>query len=97
MSKAFTGRRRIRRDFGRLPEVAPMPNLIQVQRVSYDHFLQINKPATKRESVGLQEVFESVFPVSDFSDHAHLEFVCYELEEPKYDVDECQQLSLIHI
>ena len=96
MSKSFTGRRRIRRDFGRISEIAPMPNLIQVQRTSYDHFLQIDKVAADRQSVGLQEVFESVFPIRDFSEHAQLEFVRYELEEPKYDVEECQQRGITY-
>ena len=96
MAKSFTGRRRIRRDFGRISEIAPMPNLIQVQRTSYDHFLQIHKPAAERESVGLQEVFESVFPIRDFSEHAQLEFVRYELEDPKYDVEECQQRGITY-
>ena len=96
MAKSFTGRRRIRRDFGRISEIAPMPNLIEVQRTSYDHFLQIHKPAAERESVGLQEVFESVFPIRDFSEHAQLEFVRYELEDPKYDVEECRQRGITY-
>jgi DNA-directed RNA polymerase subunit beta len=91
MAKSFTGKKRIRKSFGRIPEVAPMPNLIEVQKSSYDHFLQIDVPAHQRADVGLQEVFKSVFPIRDFSDRARLEFVRYELEEPKYDVEECQQ------
>ena len=68
MAKSFTGRKRIRRSFGRIPEVAPMPNLIEVQKSSYDHFLQMGVTAENRGSVGLQEVFRSVFPVRDFSE-----------------------------
>src|ERR1700739_402459 len=94
MAKSFTGRKRIRKSFGRIPEVAPMPNLIEVQKSSYDHFLQMGVSATNRTSVGLQEVFKSVFPIRDFSDRARLEFVSYELEEPKYDVEECQQRGI---
>ena len=94
MAKSFTGRKRIRRSFGRIPEVAPMPNLIEVQKSSYDHFLQMGVPPEGRTSVGLQEVFKSVFPIRDFSDRARLEFVRYELEEPKYDVEECQQRGI---
>ncbi len=94
MAKSFTGRKRIRKSFGRIPEVAPMPNLIEVQKSSYDHFLQMGVPADKRTSVGLQEVFKSVFPIRDFSDRARLEFVSYELETPKYDVEECQQRGI---
>ncbi|MGA1020224.1 MAG: DNA-directed RNA polymerase subunit beta, partial [Candidatus Puniceispirillales bacterium] len=71
-----------------------MPNLIDVQRSSYDLFLQRDVEPSKRESIGLQEVFQSVFPISDFNDKSILEFVSYTLEEPKYDVEECQQRGL---
>src|SRR6202007_2030112 len=94
MAKSFTGRKRIRKSFGRIPEVAPMPNLIEVQKSSYDHFLQMGVTAEKRTAVGLQEWFKSVFPIRDFSDRARLEFVSYELETPKYDVEECQQRGI---
>jgi DNA-directed RNA polymerase subunit beta len=94
MTKSFTGRKRIRKTFGRIPEVAPMPNLIEVQKSSYDHFLQMDVLPEQRTSVGLQEVFKSVFPIKDFSDRARLEFVRYELEQPKYDVEECQQRGI---
>ncbi len=96
MAKSFTGRKRIRRSFGRIPEVAPMPNLIEVQKSSYDHFLQMGVRPEDRANVGLQEVFRSVFPVRDFSDRARLEFVRYDLEEPKYDVEECQQRGITY-
>ena len=91
MTLSFTGRKRIRRGFGRIHEVAPMPNLIEVQRRSYEQFLQREVPADDRSDSGLQAVFKSVFPIQDFADHAELEFVKYDLEEPKYDVEECQQ------
>src|SRR4051794_3936520 len=94
MAISFNGKMRIRKTFGRIPEVAPMPNLIEVQRSSYDHFLQMEVPPEQRASVGLQEVFKSVFPIRDFSERAQLEFVRYELETPKYDVDECQQRGI---
>jgi len=94
MARSFTGRKRIRKDFGRITAVAPMPNLIEVQKSSYDHFLAMNVPADQRPQVGLQEVFKSVFPIKDFSERGTLEFVKYELEEPKYDVEECQQRGM---
>ncbi|HEX5321658.1 MAG TPA: DNA-directed RNA polymerase subunit beta [Stellaceae bacterium] len=94
MAISFTGKKRIRKSFGRIPEVAPMPNLIEVQRASYDHFLQMDVPPEQRSDVGLQEVFKSVFPIRDFSERAQLDFVRYELETPKYDVDECQQRGI---
>src|SRR5215831_16731111 len=94
MTQSFTGRKRIRKSFGRIAEISRMPNLIEVQKMSYDHFLQIGVTADKRESVGLQEVFKSVFPIRDFAERAELQFVKYELEDPKYDVDECQQRGM---
>lgn len=93
-SKSFTGRKKIRKSFGRIPEVAEMPNLIEVQRKSYDDFLQMDVPVAKRERRGLQEVLISAFPISDFSGRAVLDFLSYELEQPKYDVEECQQRGL---
>src|ERR1700720_1538324 len=94
MAISFTGKKRIRKTFGRVAEVAPMPNLIEVQKSSYDHFLQMGVLPEQRGSVGLQEVFKSVFPIRDFSERAQLEFVRYELEPPKYDVEECQQRGI---
>jgi DNA-directed RNA polymerase subunit beta len=94
MNQSFTRRKRIRKHFGRISEISRMPNLIEVQKMSYDHFLQVGVPADRRESVGLQEVFKSVFPIKDFAERAELQFVKYELEEPKYDVEECQQRGM---
>ena len=71
-----------------------MPNLIEVQKSSYDHFLQMDVPSDQRQDLGLQEVFKTVFPIKDFSEISMLEFVRYELETPKFDVDECQQRGL---
>src|ERR1700704_756537 len=96
MAISFNGQKRIRKTFGRIPEVAPMPNLIEVQRSSYDHFLQMGVMAENRANVGLQEVFKSVFPIRDFSERAQLEFVRYELETPKYETDECQQRGITY-
>ncbi|GBQ71132.1 DNA-directed RNA polymerase subunit beta [Ameyamaea chiangmaiensis NBRC 103196] len=94
ITKSFTGRKRIRKSFGRIPEIAPMPNLIDVQRASYEAFLQMNVAPDSRQQAGLQEVFRSVFPINDFAGRGRLEFVSYELEEPKYDVEECIQRGL---
>src|ERR1041385_2858406 len=96
MAISFNGQKRIRKTFGSIPEVAPMPNLIEVQRASYDHFLQMGIIPEQRGNVGLQEVFKSVFPIRDFSERAQLEFVRYELETPKYDTDECQQRGITY-
>ncbi|MEQ9643389.1 MAG: DNA-directed RNA polymerase subunit beta [Alphaproteobacteria bacterium] len=96
MSLSFTGRKRIRRSFGRIPEVAAMPNLIEVQKSSYDQFLQIDREEAERDDTGLNGVFKSVFPIKDFSETAELHYVKYELEEPKYDTDECQQRGMTY-
>ena len=67
ITRSFTGRKRIRKSFGRIPEVAPMPNLIDVQRASYEAFLQMIVRPDNRTQSGLQEVFKSVFPIDDFA------------------------------
>jgi len=90
MAVSFTGRKRVRKDFGRIPTVASMPNLIEVQKISYEHFLQKGVEADNRTDTGLQAVFKSVYPIADFSETSSLEYVKYDLEEPKYDVEECQ-------
>ncbi|MCY4189773.1 MAG: DNA-directed RNA polymerase subunit beta, partial [Rhodospirillaceae bacterium] len=96
MAKTFTGRTRIRKNFGRIAEVVPMPNLIEVQKTSYDHFLQKEIQPDERGDWGLEAVFKSVFPISDFSERSMLEYVRYEFEEPKFDVEECQQRGMTY-
>ena len=94
MTQTFTGRRRVRKFFGSIREVAEMPNLIEVQKASYDQFLLVDEPEGGRPDEGLQAVFKSVFPISDFSNTALLEFVRYDFDPPKYDVDECRQRGM---
>lgn len=94
MVRSFTGRKRFRKSFGRIVEVAPMPNLIELQKSSYENFLQMNVPHAKRETHGLHEVLRSTFPIKDFTSKAQLEYFKYELERPKYDEDECRQRGL---
>jgi DNA-directed RNA polymerase subunit beta len=93
-AQTFTGRKRVRKFFGKIQEVAEMPNLIEVQKASYDQFLLVQEPVGGRPDEGLQAVFKSVFPISDFSNTSMLEFVKYEFELPKYDVDECRQRGM---
>ena len=88
--------RRLRRKFNKIETVVEIPNLIEVQKASYDRFLQADAPPEKRESIGLQKVFQSVFPIKDFGETASLEFVKYEFGEPKYDVDECLQRGMTY-
>jgi len=96
MAQTFTGRKRVRKFFGKIQEVAEMPNLIEVQKASYDQFLLVREPVGGRPDEGLQAVFKSVFPISDFSNTSQLEFVKYEFEAPKYDVDECRQRGMTY-
>jgi len=96
MAQTFTGRKRVRKFFGSIKEVAEMPNLIEVQKASYDQFLLVREPVGGRPDEGLQAVFKSVFPISDFSNSSMLEFVKYEFEPPKYDVDECRQRGMTY-
>src|SRR5512147_642480 len=85
---------RVRRNFGKINKIAEIPNLIAIQKHSYDKFLQADVPPEKREDTGLQGVFKSVFPIKDFNETSSLEFVSYHLEKPKYDVDECHQRGM---
>ena len=96
MASSFTGRKRVRKYFGRLQAAVEMPNLIEVQRTSYEQFLQRDTPRNQRTDTGIQEVFKSVFPIKDFSERGTLEFVSYEFEDPKYDVEECQQRGMTY-
>ena len=94
--QALTGQNRIRRYYGKIREVLDMPNLIEVQKSSYDLFLNSGDEPEPTDGYGIQGVFQSVFPIRDFNENAILEFVGYELQPPKYDVDECQQRDMTY-
>jgi len=85
---------RTRKSFAKINKVIEIPNLINIQKLSYEKFLQADVAPEKREDVGLQAVFKSVFPIRDFNETSSLEFVSYNLEKPKYDVDECRQRGM---
>src|SRR5467141_2657292 len=85
---------RFRRTFGRIKKIIDIPNLIEIQKRSYEEFLQRDIEPDNRADTGLQGVFKSVFPIKDFNETASLEFVSYTLGEPKYDVDECHQRGM---
>jgi DNA-directed RNA polymerase subunit beta len=89
MATALTHEYRVRKSFGKIRKIIDIPNLIQMQKESYDQFLQKDLPPEARSNRGLQEVFRSVFPIEDFSGTASLEFVQYSFGEVKYEVDEC--------
>jgi DNA-directed RNA polymerase subunit beta len=96
MAHSYTGMKRIRKSFGRHSEEGAMPNLIEVQKTSYDQFLQKDTAHKDRILEGIHGVFTSVFPVKDFNDRALLEYISYEFEAPKFDVDECQQRDITY-
>jgi DNA-directed RNA polymerase subunit beta len=85
---------RLRKSYSKIGEIAEIPNLIGIQKSSYERFLQSNVEPEKREDIGLQKVFKSVFPVRDYNNTASLEFVSYNLGTPKYDMDECRDRGM---
>ncbi len=94
MSYSFTSRKRIRKSFGRIETVAEMPNLIAIQKQSYDEFLQADVQAQEKKDKGLQGALKSIFPLNDLAETATLEFVSYQFDAPKYDVEECRQRGI---
>src|SRR5437868_1973609 len=87
---------RLRRTFGRIKKIIDIPNLIAIQKRSYEEFLQRDVAPEARKDQGVQAVFKSVFPIKDFNETASLEFVSYTLSEPKYDVEECHQRGMTY-
>ncbi|MCC5960234.1 MAG: DNA-directed RNA polymerase subunit beta [Rhodobacteraceae bacterium] len=96
MAQSYVGQKRIRRMFGKIREVLEMPNLIEIQKNSYDLFLRSGDADRPLDGEGIMGVFQSVFPIKDFNETATLEFVKYELEKPKYDTDECIQRDMTY-
>ena len=96
MASTYLGQKRLRKYYGKIREVLEMPNLIEVQKSSYDLFLNSGDQLDPTDGEGIMGVFQSVFPIKDFNETAVLEFVKYELEKPKYDVEECQQRDMTY-
>jgi len=96
MAQSYLGQKRLRKYFGKIREVLEMPNLIEVQKSSYDLFLNSGDAEQPTDGDGIQGVFQSVFPIKDFNETAVLEFVKYELEAPKYDVEECMERDMTY-
>jgi len=94
MNYSFTEKKRIRKDFGKLPRVLEVPYLLAIQLDSYKKFLQADIPPDQRENVGLHAAFRSVFPIKSFSGNASLEYVSYRLSTPQFEVKECQQRGM---
>ncbi|MFN4058054.1 MAG: DNA-directed RNA polymerase subunit beta [Roseinatronobacter sp.] len=93
---SYVGQKRIRKMFGKIREVQEMPNLIEIQKSSYDLFLRSGEGPQPTPGEGLMGTFQSVFPIKDFNETATLEFVKYDLEKPKYDTDECMQRDMTY-
>ncbi len=96
MSQFKLDRSILRRNFSKIPKVIDVPNLIEVQKGSFEEFLQADLKAKERRDIGLQAVFNSVFPIKDFTGTTSLEFVEYTLEQPKYNVDECREKGMTY-
>ncbi|MBS0123846.1 DNA-directed RNA polymerase subunit beta [Thetidibacter halocola] len=96
MAQSFLGQKRLRRYYGKIREVLEMPNLIEVQKSSYELFLKSGDQPQPQDGEGIKGVFQSIFPIKDFNETAQLEFVGYELEKPKYDVEECMQRDMTY-
>ena len=86
--------RRVRKDFSKIPSIVEIPNLIEIQQQSYEQFLQKDVASEKREEMGLQAVFKSVFPIADYNGNATLEFHSYHFGDPKYTVEECHDRGM---
>ena len=96
MAYSFTEKKRIRKNFGKLPSVLDVPYLLSIQLDSYKSFLQRDVPADERIDTGLHSAFNSVFPIVSYSGNAALEYVSYRLGEPVFDVKECQLRGLTY-
>ncbi len=96
MSLDHINSKKIRKSFGKIPLVTSLPNLVEVQKRSFDNFLQLRTDPDKRENVGLHSIFKSVFPIHDYTERASVDYVSYNLGVPKFDVDECSQRGLTY-
>lgn len=96
MKRSLTERKKFRKSFARIEDMVQVPNLIQLQKKSYDDFLQMDIDVDSRKRQGLQEVFKSIFPISDYSNRAELDFVSYRFETPQYDESECRYKGLTY-
>ena len=96
MAYSYTEKKRIRKDFGKLPHVMDVPYLLAIQLDSYRKFTQADQSPSKREDIGLHAAFRSVFPIVSYSGNAALEYVSYRLGDPVFDVKECQLRGLTY-
>ncbi len=94
MKTSFVGKKKIRKSFGKIKNVTTLPNLIEVQKRSFDNFLQLGRDPKERLDHGLHDVFKTVFPVNDYTDRATVEYISYDFGQPKHDVIECSQRGI---
>ena len=94
MSLGYINTKKIRKSFGKIPTITSLPNLIEVQKRSFDNFLQLNVDPEKREDSGLHAIFKSVFPINDYAERATVDYISYNIGIPKYDVEECSQRGM---
>ena len=94
MSLAYINSKKIRKSFGNIPNITSLPNLIEVQKRSFDNFLQLNIKPEDRLNSGLHAIFKSVFPINDYTERATVDYVSYDIGVPKYDVEECSQRGM---
>ncbi len=96
MSLDHINTKKIRKSFGKIPLVTSLPNLVEVQKRSFDSFLQLKTDPEKRDNIGLHSIFKSVFPINDYTERATVDYVSYNLGIPKYDVEECSQRGMTY-
>ena len=96
MSLDHINYKKIRKSFGKIPLVTSLPNLVEVQKRSFDNFLQLKIDPNQREDIGLHSIFKSVFPINDYAERATVDYVSYNLGIPKYDVEECSQRGMTY-
>ena len=96
MSLDYINSKKIRKSFGKIPLVTSLPNLVEVQKRSFDNFLQLRVSPEKKEDSGLHAIFKSVFPINDYTERATVDYVSFDIGVPKYDVDECSQRGMTY-
>ena len=96
MSLDYINSKKIRKSFGKIPLVTSLPNLVEVQKRSFDNFLQLRVSPDKKEDIGLHAIFKSVFPINDYTERATVDYVNFDIGVPKYDVEECSQRGMTY-
>jgi len=96
MTLEYINSKKIRKSFGKIPHITTLPNLIEVQKRSFDNFLQLKINPEERSNSGLHAVFKSVFPINDYTERATVDYVSYDIGIPKYDVEECSQRGMTY-